>query len=252
MANKYFIIVGSCAFLVGTILSANLSVCRANVTTPPLRLSEIDGPARMQEPSTTDTTSNSPEEPLDFSRDVLPVLSAKCFLCHGPDGESISDLRLDSLEAATEDRGGYRAIDPTNPEASSVLTRIHSVDDPMPPVDAEHPLTDSERALLTRWVREGGAYAQHWSFVPPSNVPPISAPLSTGAARIDAHVIDRLQAKGVAPARPAERWNLARRVSLVLTGLPPESVELSAFLADDSEDAYETFVDRLLNKSSFG
>lgn len=252
MAKKYFIIVGSCVFLVGTILSANLSVCRANVTTPPLRLSEIAGPARMQEPSRTDTTSNSPEEPLDFSRDVLPVLSAKCFLCHGPDGESISDLRLDSLEAATEDRGGYRAIDPTNPEASSVLTRIHSVDDPMPPVDAEHPLTDSERALLTRWVREGGAYAQHWSFVPPSNVPPISAPLSTGAARIDAHVIDRLQAKGVAPARPAERWNLARRVSLVLTGLPPEPAELSAFLADDSEDAYEMFVDRLLNKSSFG
>ena len=99
-------------------------------------------------------------EPLDdevnFAREVLPILSDKCFVCHGPDTQDDAELRLDSFEAATSDRGGYRAIDPETPADSELLARIHSTDDPMPPEDAEKQLTPAERATLTRWIRQGG------------------------------------------------------------------------------------------------
>ena len=107
------------------------------------------------------------EETVDFAREVLPVLSNKCFVCHGPDADE-SELRLDSREGATADLGGYRAIDPTDLKKSEILFRIHDKDDPMPPDKADHKLTESERNILSHWVRLGGEYSKHWSYVPPT------------------------------------------------------------------------------------
>ncbi|HLU46694.1 MAG TPA: DUF1549 domain-containing protein, partial [Planctomycetota bacterium] len=188
---------------------------------------------------------------LDFSRDVLPILSDKCFLCHGPDAPGESPLRLDSYAGATRDLGGYRAIDPNAPERSEVLVRIHDPKDPMPPKDAEKQLTAEERAILDRWVRSGGAYAEHWAFVPPRK-PPVPKAASSDVNEVDAFVRAKLEARGLDFAPEAEKSTLARRVALVLTGLPPEPDLLESFLADTRPDAYERLVDKLLASVRFG
>ena len=106
---------------------------------------------------TTLLVSQLRAQEVDFARQVLPILSNKCFLCHGPDAEEDA-LRLDRAEDATGDRGGYRAIDQMNPNESELLRRIHSSDDPMPPEDAEKQLTQKERTILASWVKQGGSY----------------------------------------------------------------------------------------------
>jgi hypothetical protein len=188
------------------------------------------------------------EADVNFSRDVLPILSNKCFICHGPDARDQSDLRLDTVEGATSDRGGYRAIDPATPQESEILGRIASKDDPMPPADADKQLTDSERDVIRRWVLQGGKYSQHWAFEVPRKEP--RAPVA--AAAIDWYVQQGLKNKGIDFAPTADRHTLARRVALVLTGLPPDPEQLDAFLADDSEDAYSRLVDELLASPKFG
>ncbi|MDH3582939.1 MAG: PSD1 and planctomycete cytochrome C domain-containing protein, partial [Phycisphaerae bacterium] len=185
---------------------------------------------------------------LDFAREVLPILSNKCFVCHGPDTKKKDLVRLDSYAGATRDLDGYRAIDPTAPEKSEILVRLRDADDPMPPKKAEKQLTATERDILSRWVRQGGQYADHWAFVPPLKAP---APGSSG------HVIDRfvkagLSRSGVTMAPEADRPTLARRLSLVLRGLPPEPDRLAAFLADKEPGAYERFVDELLRSPRYG
>jgi hypothetical protein len=185
---------------------------------------------------------------VDFARDVLPILSNKCFVCHGPDTHDETDLRLDSLDAATSDRGGYRAIDPDDPSKSEILVRIHSADDPMPPRGVEKQLTEAERELISRWVKQGGTYARHWAFVPPHK----EAAYDTTAQAIDAYVGQQLEKKGIDFAPEAERSTLARRVSLALTGLPPEPQLLDEYLTDESQSAYEKLIDRLLDSPRFG
>jgi len=182
---------------------------------------------------------------VDFAREVLPVLSNKCFVCHGPDTKKKDLVRLDSFEGATRDLGGYRAIDVASLKDSEILARLHDADDPMPPEKAEKKLTDQERDLLSRWVKQGGKYAKHWAFVKPEK------PETKGNA-IDYFVGTKLQAEGKDFAPEAERAVLARRASLVLTGLPPEPKRLQAFLDDEKQDAYERFVDELLASSRFG
>ncbi|MCS1410508.1 MAG: hypothetical protein M2R45_03702 [Verrucomicrobia subdivision 3 bacterium] len=190
------------------------------------------------------------DAPVDFSRQVLPILSDKCFVCHGPDAKEKDFLRLDSFEGATSDQGGYQAINPTDPEESELLARIHDADDPMPPEDAEKQLTDAERALLSQWVREGGEYAKHWAFIPPQRLsPPVRDGIQGG---IDAFIAERMAEAEVDFAPEADRGTLARRVALILTGLPPELAQLEAFLADESPDAYERFVDELLSSPRYG
>lgn len=194
----------------------------------------------------------STPQKIDFARQVLPILSDKCFVCHGPDGEAKEELRLDSFDEATKDLGDRRAIDPQHPEQSELLLRIHSEDDPMPPEDAEKQLTDRERDVLSRWIREGGAYATHWAFVPPIKATIDGKPLDSTRAAIDAFVQSGLKDAGVEFAPEADRATLARRAALVLTGLPPEPNQLQAFLDDKREDAYERFVDQLLANPHFG
>jgi hypothetical protein len=191
------------------------------------------------------------EKPVDFAREILPVLSDKCFVCHGPDGEAKDDLRLDSFEEATQLIDGHRAIDTAALEKSELLIRIHSSDDPMPPEDAEKQLTAAELERFDRWIRQGGTYAKHWAFVPPKKVEP-TATDSTHLDKIDAFVETELKAKRLAFAAEADRATLARRVALVLTGLPPEPADLAAFLNDKREDAYERLVDLLLASPRFG
>jgi mono/diheme cytochrome c family protein len=189
---------------------------------------------------------------VDFAREILPVLSEKCFVCHGPDGEAKEELRLDSFESATREQEGRRAIAPHAPEKSEMLVRIYSADDPMPPRDAEKQLTEEERDLIARWVRQGGKYAMHWAFVPPVKQPPANREAATGSEIIDAFIKTRLDQKGITFAPEADRATLARRAALVLTGLPPEPQVLAAYLADESEDAYGRLVDELLRSPRYG
>ena len=189
------------------------------------------------------------DRPVDFSREVLPVLSNKCFVCHGADGEARDALRLDSFEGATREQEGRRAIDPREPKNSQILVRIHSVDDPMPPADAAKQLTAAERDVLDRWVRQGGSYARHWAFVPPVKARPDARQKQHV---IDAFVASKLKAKKLEFAVEADRRTLARRVALVLTGLPPDPKPLAAFVADRRPDAYQRFVDQLLAHPRFG
>ena len=198
------------------------------------------------------SAENNDSQPVDFAREILPILSDKCFVCHGPDVQDEDQLRLDSFAGASSDRGGYRAINPSTPEESELLTRIHSDDDPMPPADAEKQLTPNERDLLTRWVRQGGTYAQHWAFVPPRKRQPNAEEPRAKSGVIDAFIGQRLRAQGIDFAPEADPATLARRVALVLTGLPPEPEQLDAFLGDTQPGAYERLVDQLLASPRYG
>jgi hypothetical protein len=211
-------------------------------------------------PSAKGADAHTAVATLSFQRDVLPILSNKCFVCHGPDAEE-GMLRLDSLELATEDRGGYRAIavdakGKSAAESSELVKRIHDVDEPMPPAEAEHQLTDPERDLLTRWVEQGAEYRRHWAFVVPekvfAKVLPDNAKTSTPSEIVDAYIRQQLNPRNLDLAPPAERSVLARRAALTLTGLPPEPEVLKSFLEDTRPDAYTSYVDQLLSSERFG
>ncbi|MBT7253989.1 MAG: DUF1549 domain-containing protein, partial [Planctomycetaceae bacterium] len=194
----------------------------------------------------------APSKAVDFSRDVLPILSNKCFICHGPDSHDPDLIRLDSEATATADRGGYRAIDQTRPKNSGMLLRLHSEDEPMPPADAQKQLTTAERELLTSWLEEGGVYTKHWAFEAPVKVVPKSNRRATRSGMIDAFIKDGFKTSKVNFAPQADRATLARRVSLVLTGLPPELDVLELYIQDSSPQAYSKLVESLLANPRYG
>ncbi len=196
------------------------------------------------------------EPPVDFNRDIRSILAENCFACHGPDEKTReADLRLDTAAGAIADLGGSRAIDPANPDASELISRIES-DDPdavMPPPDSGHQLTDEQKQLLRRWVAGGGEYEIHWSFVAPVKAPLPNVVMANWPRHaIDYFVLAKLEAAGLSPTAEADRYQLIRRVSLDLTGLPPTPEQAAAFVVDRSEDAYEKVVDRLLKSDAFG
>ena len=219
-----------------------------HLTTLALCLSCVPGPARAEETSEEEKSA----APVDFAREVLPVLSEKCFVCHGPDTRRKNFLRLDSFAAATRDLGGYKAIDPDALEDSEILARINDPDDPMPPEDAEKKLTARERELIGRWIRQGGEYATHWAFVPPRKREPRESEGAAIDGEIDAFILEQLRERGISFAPEADRPTLARRLALVLTGLPPEPEQLAEFLTDERPDAYERLVDDLLGSPRYG
>jgi hypothetical protein len=193
----------------------------------------------------------------DFNRVVRPILSNRCFKCHGPDkANQEAGLRLDLRAAAiAELDSGERAIVPGHTGSSGVVARIMS-DDPdlvMPPPHTKVSLSADEKRILTEWIAAGAEYAPHWAFVQPVRPEP-PAVRDEGRVRnpIDRFVIARLEAEGLAPAAEVDRAALCRRVHLDLIGLPPSPVELAAFLADTSPDAYEQLVDRLLASPRYG
>ena len=217
---------------------------------------------------------------VDFRRDVRPILSDRCFTCHGNDeGTRPSDFRLDLKESAfLELDGGGHAIVPGDPEASVLVERIASDDEytRMPPPDEGKPLTAEQIDTLRRWVAQGAEWSPHWSFVPPvrpavprmggtrdggrglSNAGPgdsdstlVPRP-SSPANPIDAFVRARLAGTGLAPSPEADRTTLIRRATYSLTGLPPTPGEVDRFLTDTSPDAYQRLVDRLLASPRYG
>lgn len=202
--------------------------------------------------------------PVRFNRDVRPVLSDKCFACHGPDAEHVEgDLRLDLAGEATAEGA---AIVPGEPGASRLIERIFSEDENevMPPVDAHKPLTTDEKEVLRRWIAEGAVYEPHWAYTPlrrpepPQSVSDANAAIHSqpSAARnnneIDRFVARRLAEEGLQSSPPADRITLIRRLSLDLTGIPPTPEEVDAFVSDTSPSAYATLVDRLLDSPRFG
>ena len=195
----------------------------------------------------------------DFAREVRPVLSNRCFKCHGPDEDNQeAGLRLDLREAAiAELDSGTRAIVPGHPDDSEAIARITSTDPDlvMPPPHTKVSLTDHEKRILTEWIAAGAEYAPHWAFVKPEKpaVPTVtSAPPGWEDNPIDAFVLARVTKEHLAPSPAADRATLCRRVYLDLVGLPPSPAELDAFLADQSPDAYERLVDRLLASPRYG
>lgn len=194
---------------------------------------------------------------IDFNRDIRPILSDKCFACHGPDALNKKiKLRLDSEAAATADLGrGRRAIIPGDLEHSQLVRRITASDETMrmPPVDSGRKLTDAEIKLLVEWIGQGAKWQQHWAFIPP--VKP-QLPSVKNAAwpknAIDYFVLAKLESEGLQPAPEADHATLLRRVSFDLTGLPPTLQELDSFLNDKSPNAYEKVVDRLLASPRYG
>ncbi|MCU0704028.1 MAG: PSD1 and planctomycete cytochrome C domain-containing protein [Fimbriiglobus sp.] len=187
---------------------------------------------------------------IDFNRDVRPILSNNCFACHGPDDkERKGKLRLDTFDGATKNG----SLVPGKPDESEFIARVVSTDenDVMPPAKTGKKLTAKEVETLKAWVKQGGRYATHWSYVKPARPAVPTVPLPTRNP-IDQFILARLKQEGLAPSPEADKTTLVRRVALDLTGLPPTLDEVDRFLKDTAPDAYEHMVDRLLAKPAFG
>jgi hypothetical protein len=184
------------------------------------------------------------DKPVDFDRDVRPILSDNCFTCHGPDDKRrMAGLRLDT-EAGVEKVATTRLlarVAAPNPAAK------------MPPPKSGVTLTDAQIAVIRKWVEQGARWERHWAFSPP-RTPALPAVRNTKWARnaIDTFVLARLEKEGLAPSPEADRATLLRRLSFDLIGLPPTTAEVDAFLADKSSNAYEKQVDRLLASPQYG
>jgi mono/diheme cytochrome c family protein len=189
---------------------------------------------------------------LQFNSDIRPILVENCFACHGADSAARkADLRLDKRDAAVE----YGAIDPGKPASSVLVERIFSddADVVMPPPATKKKLTAAQRDKLKQWIAEGAEYQPHWSFIPPTRpAPPAVKDKAWGKSPIDAFVLAKLEAAGLAPAAEADRRTLARRLSLDLTGLPPEPSLVEQFVNDKDATAYEKLVDRLMESKHWG
>ncbi|MBN8248496.1 MAG: DUF1553 domain-containing protein, partial [Verrucomicrobia bacterium] len=195
--------------------------------------------------------------PVDFNRDIRPILSDHCYACHGPDEKKRKgDLRLDRKEDAFRAlNSGAHALIPGDVQRSTLVTRIRTSDpdDLMPPAETGKPLSEAQRTLLERWVSEGAPWQDHWAFVPPRRPePPPVRDTAWPRNELDRFVLARLEAQGLKPNPEADRATLLRRVTLDLTGLPPGIEAMDAFLADERPDAYEQTVDRLLGQPQYG
>lgn len=194
--------------------------------------------------------------PLEYNRDIRPILSENCFTCHGADSAARkAKLRLDRFEDATaKPEEGNPAIVPGKPDQSETIRRIFDPgDDLMPPAKTHKVLTPAQKALLKRWVAEGAKYQVQWSLIAPQR-PALPAVKNTSWVRnpIDAFILNRLEQEKLKPAPEADRRTLARRLSLDLTGLPPTPETVAAYVNDPSPDAYAKLVDQLLASPQWG
>ena len=194
-------------------------------------------------------------EPLQYNRDIRPILAEHCFACHGPDSAARkAELRLDNRELAINSG----AISAGKPKQSEMMARIFSddADQLMPPPETKKRLNAAQKQLLKRWIAAGAEYQSHWSFIAPS--PP---PLPPGRAKawvkndIDRFVLSRLQQQGLSPAPQADARTLFRRLHLDITGLPPAPADVSAFVLDfkaDQDSALSGWIDRLMESRAWG
>ncbi len=208
--------------------------------------------------------ADSKDEPVSFNRDIRPILSDVCFQCHGPDAkERKAELRLDSDDKLFAERDGHRTLVAGDPAKSELFRRLIATvgDERMPPPSSGKKLTPQQIETIRRWIEQGAKFQGHWAFIPPQFVVPPSGghPNSkippkggTTSSPIDRFILSRLEREGLKPSPPANKVTLLRRVALDLTGLPPSQEEIDEFIGDDSPEAYERVVDRLLASPRFG
>ncbi|MEO8050518.1 MAG: DUF1553 domain-containing protein [Acidobacteriota bacterium] len=201
--------------------------------------------------------AGAPNDPIQFNRDIRPILSERCFTCHGPDdAKRQSKLRLDLEVTAKSDLGGHAAVVPGEPGSSEMIRRVSSSDTArrMPPAwSGAAKLKDGEIELLTRWIAEGASWQKHWSFIPPVRPdPPAVSDKAWPKNSIDNFVMARLDRERLKPSAEADKRTLLRRVSFDLTGLPPEPAAVKVFVDDRSPNAYEKVVNQLLASPRYG
>lgn len=189
---------------------------------------------------------------IDYGRDIRPILSENCFHCHGQDADKRKGkLRLDTLDGQRD----REAVIPGKPNDSEIIKRIltKDEDDLMPPPDSNRRLSEAQKNLLRRWITEGAPFDGHWAFTAPVRpVEPKNRNATWARNPIDRFVAAKLDSYDLFPSPEADKETLIRRVTLDLTGLPPEPAEIDAFLADQSPEAYEKVVDRLLASPHYG
>jgi len=194
---------------------------------------------------------------VSYARDVLPILAKNCFSCHGADAEHReADLRLDTLDGSrAKTSSGLQAIFGDRPEESELLKRVTSTDADlrMPPAKHGKPLTNEQIEVLRRWIAQGASYAKHWAYEPPQAAALPKTQNGTWPVNaIDRFILAELEAAKLKPNDEADRYVLARRLSLDLRGLPPTIAEVDAFVADKSPDAYTKYVERMLADPAYG
>src|SRR2546423_4731867 len=194
---------------------------------------------------------------IDFNREVRPILSSRCFKCHGPDeGARKASLRLDLREQALKPaKSGEIAIVPGKPDASELVRRILTDDEDnlMPPPSVRLPLTTKEKEVLKQWIDEGAEYRPHWAFVKPARTPlPQVRDSAWPRNAIDYFVLARLEKEGLSPSPRADKYTLVRRLYFDLIGLPPTPEQADQFVNNPSPDAYERLVDKLLASPHYG
>ncbi|MCC7169233.1 MAG: PSD1 domain-containing protein [Planctomycetes bacterium] len=210
-----------------------------------------------ERPRDEQSTRSDPRDAIvRYGRDVRPILSDKCFQCHGQDASKrAANLRLDRADEALAAREHGNALVPGDPSASLVWRRVTTTDadQRMPPADAHKPaLTQRELDVLERWITQGAVYEPHWAFSAPTrSQPPVVANAAWPITPIDAFVLAHLEREGIAPSPDADRVTLARRAFLDVTGLPPTPAELDQFLADERTDAFERLLERLLHEEPY-
>jgi hypothetical protein len=195
-------------------------------------------------------------KPVDFQREIRPLLSDNCFHCHGPDSSSrMVKLRLDLKEEAFATRKNGTLIVPGKAEESLIFKRMAEPRKAlrMPPPQAHKELTPEQVALVKRWIDQGAPWEEHWAWkAPVKQAPPAVKNEAWVRNAIDRFVLARLEAEGLTPAAPADKRTLIRRVALDLTGLPPKPHEVEQFLSDKSPDSYEKMVDRYFASPHYG
>ncbi len=198
----------------------------------------------------------SPDPAADFQEDVRPILADMCFACHGPDGATRqASLRLDTREGAFADRGGYQVIVPGNASESRLYQRMSHPQElaRMPPANAERHPTPQQIETIRRWINEGAEWRSHWAYEAPVRpIPPAVDGTQSVVNEIDSFVLARLEEEGMGFSAETDKRTLLRRLSLDLTGLPPDPAEVVRFVVDESPEAYEQQVDRLLNSPHYG
>ena len=201
-------------------------------------------------------STNQASTVVDFDRDVRPILSNTCYKCHGPDSNKREvDLRFDQKSDLFAKRDGNTIVAPNKPNDSLLLQRVTSKDADlkMPPADQKQQLSSDQIATLTRWIEQGATFSNHWSFEVPQArpFPKVSNP-KWPCNGVDHFVLAELDQQAMQPSPHANRATLLRRITLELTGLPPTLAELDAFLEDETPQAFEKLVDRLLASERFG
>lgn len=229
---------GILVVFIGLIWSINTGLFRSNE----------EGYAQMEIPDV-----------VDFNFDIKPILSDKCFTCHGPDAnQRKAGYRLDLEENAfaelPENKGKYGIVK-GKPVESQVYQRIVS-DDPamvMPPSDSQLHLNEYEKKLIKKWIKQGAKYEKHWAFIPPTKKEISKKEENSWSNNeIDEFVLEKLEANTITPSKKADKETLARRISLDLRGLPPSPEEVSTYVSDTSSDATEKLIDKYLKSSQYG